>query len=79
MKRQLNTFLWHYFATVLRNDVGKICLVSAAIIISEIEDAYKFLIQSILKLVQGHRNVLCVAGDDYFNKNSLKRWGLPNV
>ena len=34
MKRATNTFLWHYFSTVLINDVGMNCLASEGIIVS---------------------------------------------
>jgi hypothetical protein len=82
MKRELNTFLWHYFGTALINDVGMDCLGSEGILISEREDAYKFIINSTVEMAGNHRpldQIYCISGDDFFNQQSLLDWGCINA
>ena len=82
MKRATNTFLWHYFSTVLINDLNKVCVGSEGIIISERTDAYQFLIDSTIDMcnnVRSKENIYCVSGDGFFNNQSLQNWGLTNA
>ena len=82
MKRATNTFLWHYFSTVLINDVGMNCLASEGIIVSEREDAYQFLMDSTIDManeVRTKEEVYCVTGDGFFNKKTLEKWGFTNA
>jgi hypothetical protein len=82
MKRELNTFLWHYFGTALINDVGMNCLGSEGILISEREDAYKFIINSTIEMAGFHRphdQIYCISGDGFFNQQSLEEWGCVNA
>ena len=79
MKRGINTYLWHYFAVVMINDVNSNCLATEGMIVAEREDAYKFIIESTISMgleVRKNTQIYCVAGDGIFNQNSLLKWKL---
>ena len=69
MKRGINTFLWHYFAVVMVNNVNCNCLATEGMIVAEREDAYNFIIQSTISMgmeVRSNNDIYCVAGDGIF-------------
>ena len=50
MKRETNYNGWSYISPVVINDVNKICVVCEALMISEDNDAYHFVISSLFQM-----------------------------
>ena len=82
LKRELNTLQWPYFAATMKNEVNKVCLVaSEALMISEREDGYKFLIKATLEMAPKRKaeDIYIVSGDGFSSQRSLINWGLPRA
>ena len=50
MRRKTNVHLWPYMSIVVVNEIGEAHPVIEAIVMSEIDEAYKFLVQSALSM-----------------------------
>ena len=50
MKRKTNNFGWPYIAVVVKNELNKPTVVCEAVIMGEKYHAYRFVIQSLLKM-----------------------------
>ena len=81
MKRKLNTLHWPYFAITLMNELNKVCVGCEALLISERDEAYDFLIKSTLEMCpkRNKKDISIVSGDGFFNQSSLEKWGLCNA
>ena len=53
MMRELNTLNWPYFAVTLMNDMNKVCVACKALLFSEKNDAYKFLLDACFEMCLG--------------------------
>lgn len=82
MKRAINKLLWPYFVVVMINDLKQICLACESIMCSERNEAYSFMISSLLDMsigCRGPEKVFAVAGDGFFSQEDLANWGLTNA
>ena len=78
MKRELNHLHWPYIAMSLRNELEKVCVCAEGIVATEKENAYKFLVNFVLKYSPGRdrSRVYVLSGDGFFSQEMIKSWGL---
>ena len=81
MKRRTNVHLWVYMSVVIVNDLGESQPVCESILMSEVNDAYTFLLQSSFKMCPKvkPRHIKVVFGDEFFNEKLIKTSGLSEA
>jgi hypothetical protein len=58
------------------------CLGSEGIIISERDDAYKFIIDRTVEMagkIRTKEEIYCISGDSFFDQQTIHSWGCPNA
>ena len=78
MKRRTNIHLWHYISSVIVNDLGECQTVCESILMSEVNEAYTFLLQSAFKMCPKVKplHIKVVFGDEFFNEKLIQKSGL---
>ena len=68
MKRELNHLHWPYIAVSLRNELDKVCVCAEGIVATEKENAYKLLVDFVIKnsLGRNRSGVYVLSGDGFF-------------
>ena len=81
MKRKMNIHLWPYVSIVIVNDLEGAQPACESGLMSEINQAYEFLIQSALSMAPNVNinNMKVVFGDQFFTKELLQTCGLINA
>ena len=81
MKRAINKLLWPYFAVAMINNLNKICIGCEALLCAERDEAYEFLVRSLITMSNGwtKQEVYAVAGDGFITPALLKKWDFPNA
>ena len=78
MKRRTNVHLWPYMSVVVVNDLGECQPVCESILMSEVNEAYTFLLQSAFKMCPKVKplHIKVVFGDEFFNEKLIQTSGL---
>ena len=78
MRRKTNVHLWPYMSIVVVNELGEAHPAIEAIVMSEIDQAYKFLVKSALVMAPNvnPRNIKVVFGDQFFTPEIILSTGL---
>ena len=81
MRRKTNIHLWPYMSIVVVNDLGESQPVIEAVMMSERDESYKFIIESALKMAPNvfPKNVRVVFGDEFFTQDLIQSSGLINA
>ena len=82
MKRGINKLLWPYMSITMFNEINSVCVGCEAIICSEREDAYKAMIQFVIKnsKKRTNENIHVIAADGFINQDCVtNKFGLPNA
>ena len=81
MRRKTNVHLWPYMAVVIVNEMGEAHPVCESIIMSEVEQAYVFLVKSALEMAPNvdPNNIRVVFGDQFFTPPLIQLTRLTNA
>ena len=81
MKRRTNVHLWPYMSVVIVNDLGESQPVCESVMMSEVNAAYTFLLQSSFKMCPKVKpnHIKVVFGDEFFNQNLIQTSGLSEA